>query len=68
MPIPKPNKGESQKNYISRAIAFQKKETPSMSTSQAAAIAHDIWNKEKGLSMSDSQIIEEIKKTLREMN
>ena len=45
MPIPKPNRGESQDDYISRCISFAAGEgTPG---NQAAAICHDTWRRSK---------------------
>lgn len=65
MPLPKPNKGESEKDYISRAIAFQKREKPDIPNAQAAAIAHDAWRKAKGIK---KMTVEEFFRVLHEEN
>lgn len=45
MPTPKPD--EDRDAFISRCIAQQKRERPSMSDEQAAAICHSMWREAK---------------------
>ena len=49
MPIPKPRKGEKQKDYISRAIKFIMSEDPKTPQKQAIAIAYSTWRTSKGI-------------------
>ena len=50
MPIPKPNKGEKKKDYVSRCIASEI--SAGVEQSQAAAICHSQWDdsRKKGRS------------------
>jgi len=47
MPIPKPNKDEKQKEYISRCMAFLLRENRKMKKEQVAAICYDSFRKKK---------------------
>lgn len=50
MPIPKPKKGERQKDYISRCIKFQydEKDNGKKDKKQIAAICYSTWRDNKG--------------------
>ena len=41
--MPKPNKGESEKDFVSRCIPYLKKEEPGISTDHAVAKCHGIY-------------------------
>ena len=43
MPIPKPKKGEKQKDFISRCIEFETKAAPGRDKEQVAAMCYQAW-------------------------
>lgn len=43
--MPKPNKGESEKDFIGRCVGVVLGEGTTKDSSQAAAICHSIWRK-----------------------
>ena len=45
--MPKPNKGETQKDFIARCIPYLKKEEPGIETDQAVAKCYGIWKESK---------------------
>ena len=47
MPLPKPNKGESQNDFMSRCISFVKHEDPKRPNDQAVAMCGATWRKSK---------------------
>ena len=49
MKIPTPNKGESQKDFISRCIPYVIREGTTDDQKQATAICYSIWRKAKGV-------------------
>jgi hypothetical protein len=43
MPLPRPNKGEQQSDFVSRCIGFVKGEGPDTPNEQAAAMCYQKW-------------------------
>lgn len=60
MPLPKPAKGEKERDYISRCISFVKHEDPKTPTDQAVAMCYTTWRKAKGIKRREG--MEEEKK------
>lgn len=57
MPLPKPESGESQGDFISRCIEFVLEEDETTTTEQAAAICYGIWeDHEEGKSMKRKNV------------
>lgn len=50
MPLPTPQKGEEQNDFISRCIRFVKKEDPQTPNNQATAMCFTQWRKNKEMS------------------
>ena len=59
MPVPKPNEGEKQQDYISRCIKFEMDEGKITDNKQAAAICYSTWREDKnaGKSLALSALI-----------
>lgn len=55
MPIPKPRKGEKQKDFVSRCVKFVKKENPTMDDKQASAICFTAFKESKKQSSQESK-------------
>jgi len=46
--MPKPAKGESQKDFVSRCIPYVMKEGAAKDNKQAAAICYSMWERKGG--------------------
>ena len=67
--MPSPNKGESQKAYISRCIPFVLDEGTAKDQKHAAAICHGMWRqyeKRKKMAGRASEILEDIIENLKD--
>lgn len=53
MPLPKPNKGESQQAFVSRCISFETKASPGRDTKQIQAMCYSAYREAKGKKLSE---------------
>ena len=58
--MPKPSKGETEKKFVSRCIPIVISDRTTDDISQAAAICHSIWDKEKKVTMQGGTMGEKL--------
>ena len=64
--MPTPNKGEKQKDYISRCIPMVMKEGTAKDQKQAAAVCFSMWKQHKSKHKSRAtEIMEEVAEQLK---
>jgi len=56
MPIPKPKKGEKEKDYIDRCMSALKDSEPNKPQKQRLAMCYRTWRKAKGQKEPDAQV------------
>lgn len=56
MPLPKPNEGEAQKDFISRCVAAESHASPDMDNKQVVAMCYTQWRNAKAGKLSEEDM------------